>query len=516
MKNEHYDDIENHFSNKMEEFQQEKDRRETTKNHPPHYSFSLFNLNQNHDPTSETIVNNEKNVPNDAIFPQDPQEGFLSHPTFFPPPEVMDIKISQDENKSITRELNDMVEWDDGKEEENLLPNHFIEDLPIERHKADLPASDQIEEDNVPSVDDELSIDTSDNENESMSIREEIFMMLNEELEEDFNVDAQVDPLQEQDVDNDQNSISNEQSFISNDFPTNSHKEEDYYSFLDLDDEENHPSPFTHFLETVYCEKKSTQINNQDTEFVRSIDSLTSVLKKISTEWEVMNASQEYLREFEQNHTELAALKKHFETELLSEEAHPEEEEAIGTKSTDKHSLTVKIPVVLSTLSIEVIIFENLKLPFPIEHIQTIRWSIHSLKTHIPIPSSTLFVKGTLVAAIEYVNPGKENTVHSVKIPVEWNHTNHIRWIFPPNIGKSSQKEYIFLSQSNQEMTTHYESHHSFCESIQGSLQDFKFICQQESLKQNRRSILKIQGCLTLCLHLTQEQFVQIDSNKLL
>ncbi|TMU87691.1 hypothetical protein FGG79_06135 [Bacillus sp. BHET2] len=412
----------------------------------------------------------------------------------------------------MAEELNDMVERDDGKEDEKLLPNNFMEDIPIERYKVDLSTSDHIEGGNRPSMDDEISLDTSANENESVSIREEIFMMLNEELDEDFNASEQIEPLQGQEIENDIDSLSNEQSYISNDFSTISYKEDDYYSFLDLDYEENHPSPFTQFLETIYCEKKATQINNKYTEFVRSIDSLTSVLKKISTEWEVMNASQEHTDDCEQNDTDLSALKKHFETELLSEEAGPEED--IGTKSTDYHSLTVKIPVVLSTLSIEVIIFENLELPFPIEHIQTIHWSIHSLKTHIPIPSSTLFVKGTLVASIEYVNPGKENTVHSVKIPVEWNQTSHIRWIVPPNINKSSQKEYIFLSQHNQETTTHYDSHHSFCETIQDSLQDFKFICQQESLKQNGRSILKIQGCLTLCLHLTQEQFVQIDTVK--
>ncbi len=41
-------------------------------------------------------------------------------------------------------------------------------------------------------------------------------MMLNEELEEDFNVDAQEDPLQEQDVDNDQNSIrTNRASYLT-------------------------------------------------------------------------------------------------------------------------------------------------------------------------------------------------------------------------------------------------------------------------------------------------------------
>jgi hypothetical protein len=518
MRNDKYDDIEKHFLNKMEEKQTNK--HEPTQKNQPHYSFSLFNLNQKHDPSIEKSVNNDKMASNDIILPKESQEEILTHPTFFPPPKVMDMEIGQEDKLSTSDDRGDE------KEEEYLIPDHSKEDLPDERNKVELSTPDY-NEGIDPSMDDEFEKRISANENESVSIREEIFMMLNEELEEE-RTDGSSEDISMSKMTNHESISSEEYSnanevgnFLQENENDNLHIphhheqicmfNDHYSSSLDLDNEGNQHSSFTHFLETIYCKKKPTSINNEKEDFVHSIGCLTSVLKKISTELELMNTSQDYVEEIEQDKPKLTDLKKHFENELTAEN-HTEEVNEI--KSPECHSITVKIPVVLSTIRIEVTIFKNIDLPFPIEYIQTIHWSIHSLHTHIPSHSSVVFVKGILVAAIEYVNPGETSSVHSVKIPIEWNHTSHTRWKIPPKIPKSFHREYTFIAQSNQGMTTHNESHYSYCDSINHSLHDFKFISQQECLTQEEKATLKVQGCLTLCLHLTQEQFVQFNVNE--
>ncbi|MFI8686179.1 hypothetical protein [Rossellomorea sp. NPDC077527] len=514
MKNDQYDDIEKHFLNKMDEFQQEKHRKETIRKDQPHHSFSLFNLNQKHAPSTETNVNNEEDCPTDSTLTKEFQEGILSQPTFFPPPKVMDMEIIQD-GKTIDEELKEMVNQGEGIEEENLLSNHFREDLHDERNKVELSASGHSEVN-------ELSSGEEDKGKEPISIRKEIFMILDEEPGEESagglsskistskitkDKNGEVDSLKMKENDKKEDEHTNEQNVISEDHSHTSREEGCINSYLDYDHKANHPSSFTHFLETEYCESE-----NKSNEFNESISSLTSVLKKISTA--MMKNDPKYPEECEQDRSELTALKKHFENELFSPEPHTDE--AIATYPFDFHFLTVKIPIVLSTLKIELTIFENLDLPFPIEHIQTIRWSIQSLKTYIPSPASIVFVKGTLIAAIDYVNPGETSSVHSIKIPIEWNHTCTPRWIVQPKIPICVHREYTFLTKNNQRMTTHHESHDSFCDSIHHSLQDFKFISQEEHQKDEVNSTLKVQGFLALSLHLTQEQFVQLNVNEVL
>jgi hypothetical protein len=487
---EEHNDADDYFLKKMEE--NESNSRRLPNNNSPHYSFSLFNLNQKHDLSVEGLETNKNNQTKDTILPKESNEKTHSHPTFFPPPKVMDIGVNQGNNFS---KADESVDADDEQEPQDLISDKTEKDLFDNRNNIGHSTSDE-NKGIDPSVDEEVLIEGTKVGNESVSIREEIFMMLEEEMEEEGNL--------HQEQENDQELIDS-----SNDSSTFA-LEEETYSNLEFEHEENHLPSFSHYLESIYCENKSSQMKSKNTDLVHCIDSLTSVLKKISTEREMINENHDDVEEAQHEHPNLTALKERFENELFSPD---QMENVIETTLPDLRSLTVKIPVVLSTLQIEVAIYEDYEFPFPIEHIQSIHWSIKSLKTHTSIPDAIVFVKGTLVAAIEYVSPGETGSIHSIKIPIKWNHTKSTCWILPPNIPKSDQIEYTFRADSNQESTTHHECHYSFCDSIQHSLQEFTFISQHEPLKQNGKSTLKIQGCLQLCLHLTQEQFIQIHSD---
>ncbi|MCR8848744.1 hypothetical protein NQ095_10030 [Rossellomorea sp. SC111] len=404
------------------------------------------------------------------------------------------MEVNQENILSKTDESVDEEEYGD------LKSDNTENDLSDTRNNYGHSTSDEYKEIS-PSVEKEVIIEDSEEENEPVSIREEIFMMLEEDLEEQRKLH------QDQENDHEPNGISKDAS------PT-AVEEEMLYSNPEFDHEENHQPSFSHYLETIYCEKNSNPMKSKQTDFVHCIGSLTSVLKKISTERETIIEHQDNIGEVENEHPSLTALKERFENELFS--AEQQLENVSETSVPDLRSLKIKIPVVLSTLQVEVAIFEDVELPFPIEHIHSIHWSIHSLKKHIPIPAAIVFVKGTLVASIEYVNPGETTSIHSIKIPIQWRHTTPTRWKLPPNIPKSEKREYTFLAENNQEPTIHHECHYSFCDSIEHFLQDFTFISQHESFKQNGKSTLRIQGCLHVCLHLTQEQFVHIQSDDLI
>ena len=504
MREENNNDIESYFLNKMKE--NERYNRKSP-------SFSLFNLTQKQDLSLQDHVMNEKSPVKNTDLPKGSQEKIHSHPTFFPPPKVMDMEVNQENKLSKTDGSADEQEHGD------LKSDNTVKDITDTWNNAAPSTSDEKNE-IEPYLEEEVLIEDSEVGNEPVSIREEIFMMLEEELEEQR--------ILHQDQESHHERYRN---------PTVASppglEEELLYSDHEFDHNENHLPSFSHYLETIYCEKKLSPLTSKQTDFVHCIGSLTSVLKKISTEREtimeheedmdhkhehqeetdeVKHEHQEYIEETEPE--QLTALKERFEKELFSEEQHLE----IGTETTvpDSRSLTVKIPVVLSTLQIEVAIFEDVELPFPIEHILSIQWSIQSLKTNIPIPAGVVFVKGTLVASIQFVDPGETASIHSIKIPIQWDRTIPIRWILPPTIPVSEKREYTFLAETTQEPSTHHECHHSFCEPIEHFLQDFTFISHHESFEQNGQLTLKVQGCLQVSLHLTQEQFVHIQSDDLI
>ncbi|MEI2663788.1 MULTISPECIES: hypothetical protein [Rossellomorea] len=412
----------------------------------------------------------------------------------------------------------------DEQEHGDLKSDNTVKDITETWNNAAPSTSDEKNE--IESyLEEEVLIEDTEVGNEPVSIREEIFMMLEEELEEQRYLHADEEDHHERN----RNLIN---------APPPAPEEEMLYSDHEFDHNENHLPSFSHYLETIYCEKNLSPLTSKQTDFVHCIGSLTSVLKKISTERETIKEQEEDIRYDKPEHQEetdevshehqedveetgpqhpnLTALKDRFENELFSEEQHLDLESSNETTLPDSRSLTVKIPVVLSTLQIEVAIFKDVELPFPIEHILSIHWSIQSLKSNTPLPAGIVFVKGTLVASIQYVNPGETASIHSIHIPIQWDHTIPIRWILPPNIPMSEMKEYTFLAENTQEPSTHHECHYSFCEPIEHFLQDFTFISHHESIKQNGQSTLKIQGCLQVCLHLTQEQFVHIHSDDLI
>ena len=87
------------------------------------------------------------------------------------------------------------------------------------------------------------------------------------------------------------------------------------------------------------------------------------------------------------------------------------------------------MPVLLAKLNIEIDIVENIKFFMPLENISKVEWSMGSLHCQVVLPSTTLFIKGELIAEIEFINNGVNNIIHSLKVPIPWSKTTTIHWL---------------------------------------------------------------------------------------
>ena len=170
--------------------------------------------------------------------------------------------------------------------------------------------------------------------------------------------------------------------------------------------------------------------------------------------------------------------KNQYEIALLHEDDYeqPLQKNSFLIDSKDKKQTTiVKLQVLLAKLNIEIDIVENIKFFMPLENISKVEWSMRSLHCKVALPSTTLFLKGELIAEIEFINNGVNNIIHSLKVPIPWSKTTNIHWLTLPDLSHSSQNEFMFQSQHDLNDNVHYESFEKLCRSYYESIKSDHF-----------------------------------------
>jgi hypothetical protein len=170
----------------------------------------------------------------------------------------------------------------------------------------------------------------------------------------------------------------------------------------------------------------------------------------------------------------------------------------------------VKLPVLIGKLDVDVDIFEAFPANVPIQNISSLDWYSQSLETHAALPSNVVFLKGTLVAVLDYVTNNKSDSIQSVKIQIPWKKNVTIDWIYPPDLPISnSKKEFTFKDESDTNVTSHYESSTTFSENIDSQLRTINVVWHN-SMTHDEKSMLEVQGTATLKIDLLQEQYVDL------
>lgn len=175
-----------------------------------------------------------------------------------------------------------------------------------------------------------------------------------------------------------------------------------------------------------------------------------------------------------------------------------------------ENRILIRLPVLLSTVNIDIDIFDSFDLFIPISSVSKIDWSLHFLENRVLLHSTIVFFKGKLVANIEYEN--EENSVHNIKVQVPWEKATSIKWVYPPIMPSSSRMEYTFQSNNWIENSYHYEYQEQFADSIQHTLRSINFIWNEELDSQLSTSKLFIQGTANLCIDLLQEQYIELNT----
>ena len=204
--------------------------------------------------------------------------------------------------------------------------------------------------------------------------------------------------------------------------------------------------------------------------------------------------------------------KNQYEIALLHEDDYeqPLQKNSFLIESKDKKQTTiVKLQVLLAKLNIEIDIVENIKFFMPLENISKVEWSMGSLHCNVVLPSTTLFIKGVIIAEFEFINNRVNNTIHSLKVPIPWSKTTTVHWLTLPDLSHSYQNEFMFQSQHDPNGNFHYESYEKYAEAITSQLNQITFVSHHELDSKDQQ--LQIFGTACLSINLMQEQFVDLE-----
>ncbi|WP_258760208.1 hypothetical protein [Cytobacillus firmus] len=269
-------------------------------------------------------------------------------------------------------------------------------------------------------------------------------------------------------------------------------------------------------IEHYYSE---TESDSYESSCNLSIDESSSIDESCRSEESSLNfehhcdESEESSSGESSSHEESPNLQDEFEHELEAVEEVKQDSSCEGKQEcVPKIPMpTVKIPVLIAKLDMEIDIWEIFPLHHSIKKITKLEWSISSLDTHAVLPSNIIFIKGTLIADIEYVNRGEQSSLHSAKIPIKFDTTSEVCWLFPPDMPEArTQKEYMFKSDGCDVLNSHYETCQYFTEKIGSQLRCINFVWHND-LTDTEKPGLQVQGRALLEIDLLQDQYVDLN-----
>lgn len=205
-----------------------------------------------------------------------------------------------------------------------------------------------------------------------------------------------------------------------------------------------------------------------------------------------------------------------FETELLQpEESYdgisntklPEsaDNKLIGTE----RKVTVKLPVLLANIKPDIDIIRTLYLPFPIDCVSKVEWTLKSFDCIGAIPSTVIFMKGKLTASIEYKSEGM-TYYHIETIPFERSESLKMTWLSPPCMPFKNQQEFMFSEYDEGATNSHHEYAQQYTDPITTQLQCVHFTSYETFYFGPQNTEMIIIGELTLSIAILQEQFMKI------
>ncbi|WP_026582954.1 hypothetical protein [Bacillus sp. J33] len=163
----------------------------------------------------------------------------------------------------------------------------------------------------------------------------------------------------------------------------------------------------------------------------------------------------------------------------------------------------VKLPILVARKELEFIICDSLPKLTGIHCTTDVEWSVESLHCMTNVPSNMAFIKGMLIAKIQYAD---DKSMHAIRLPIPIEKTIELSWLSLPMLPSPNiKKEYIFRKETDHEI--HYEFSQNFYEEITCCLKSMK-ITWHVSMELDKT--LEIQGSALLCVDFFQEQYMKL------
>ncbi|WP_102274321.1 hypothetical protein [Cytobacillus massiliigabonensis] len=183
-----------------------------------------------------------------------------------------------------------------------------------------------------------------------------------------------------------------------------------------------------------------------------------------------------------------------------------------NTPTMNAQKKIVKFPILLAKVDINTEIWESFDLLKPTVNVTKIEWSSPSFDCHILFPSDTLVLNGTLIANIEYVKDDPSRDICNLKIPISWKKFANIHWISPPILPISNQREFLFSSPLENEISVHQTCEQVFADDIEFELRSTSITWHKEISSEKKTSFLHIKGSIQLSIDLLQKQYIDVHS----
>ncbi|WP_421378386.1 hypothetical protein ACOJQI_12865 [Bacillus salacetis] len=200
--------------------------------------------------------------------------------------------------------------------------------------------------------------------------------------------------------------------------------------------------------------------------------------------------------------------------EEKEEKIESEWKESIQAENVEKpiEAKMARLPVLLLKDDFEIDIFDSFTLMMPLTNVSKVDWKVHSFKGRALLPSEKVFLELVLSADIEFVSQ-KSGSVQTLKIYIPLQKTVSVNWITPPDLPKTSSREYDFLNKDGITVSTHREWEEKLVPNIKFHLNSFEVIWHDELRKGKQgKSQLGVQGTAKISVEASQEQTVALHT----
>ncbi|MBD1381944.1 hypothetical protein [Metabacillus arenae] len=177
----------------------------------------------------------------------------------------------------------------------------------------------------------------------------------------------------------------------------------------------------------------------------------------------------------------------------------------------ENHHTIVKLPVLLAKEEIDIDIFDSFDLSCPLTNITKVDWTVQNVKVQVLLPETTVFLKGIFIAKVEFASENDSQSLHTVNVPIPWEKIIGVEWIYPPITPSRNQKEYMFQSKTQNEVSLHREYYEQFADQIEYHLHSINFVWHKELESQSGNSKLCILGRANIDMDLMQPQYVELN-----